>query len=854
MSICLRVSNTSITIEGDLPKPIADEIRSKMSYVVPGHKFMPRYKQDQVIAKFEGREAWDGTKTVALWNRGSLHFPCGLYSYCKEVLTNHQIPYSIVDERLAPRKSSGWSIEGLQLRDYQQTVVDKALKVERGVMKAATGSGKTEIVTQIISDTRAFPAMFYVTSCDLLMQAHDRLSSYIRYNGQPVKIGKIGAGCCDLQPITVATVQSCEMAISGSYTKNKYDDCSLKDGTKFEDSQRKQIVDLVRQSQFVFLDECFVNHTRVLLPNGRTEIIGKLVRQKYDGNVISWNETKNIFEEKQVIGWISKKPSHPIIRVETGRIGGIISTSNHLFYTKRGQIKAGNLKRGDLILSHPSDNRNNLCLSETQKQVVMGTSLGDGSVMFPDKKSQNARITITHSLKQKKYLLYKCNFFQKRFFNFRKVYSGYTGKLEIQAYSKCSSEITEIKNTPKEKIVSKLDFLGICMLYFDDGSTSTKSKTGIISTYAWNEKAIINLVKRLDELGVKSTIYDTSKGKVVYIYAEGMDVLGPYLDKYAPLCMKYKVPKEFRTNQFFIPKPDNKGYGYITVRNVKPHKIREDENVYCLKVKDNHNFVAAGIVVHNCQHTSAETIQTILSNSYSARYRYGGSASPWRDDGLDILIEAAFGRRFCDISASFLIDNGWLIEPTIIFNHFDQNLGPAETWAAHYSKYVVNNEVRNRWIAERALYHMERSRPVIVLVKHVPHAENIAELMNHKCEILTSSGDPAKTPKNRKKYLDQMRNRELMCIIATSLLDEGVDVPAASVGIFAGGGKSSTRELQRVGRFIRKDPNDPNKTNAYIEEFYDHTRFLSHHTKARLKILQTEPRFQIVQNRETASL
>jgi len=510
MSICLRVSNTSITIEGDLPKPIADEIRSKMSYVVPGHKFMPRYKQDQVIAKFEGREAWDGTKTVALWNRGSLHFPCGLYSYCKEVLTNHQLPYSIIDERLAARKSSGWSIEGLQLRDYQQTVVDRALKVERGVMKAATGSGKTEMVTQIISDIRAFPAMFYVTSCDLLMQAHDRLSSYIRYNGQPVKIGKIGAGCCDLQPITVATVQSCEMAISGSYTKNKYDDCSLTDKTKFEDSQKKQIVDLVRQSQLVFLDEC--------------------------------------------------------------------------------------------------------------------------------------------------------------------------------------------------------------------------------------------------------------------------------------------------------------------------------------------------------QHTSAETIQTILNNSYSARFRFGGSASPWRDDGLDILIEAAFGRRFCDISASFLIDNGWLIEPTIIFNHFDQNLGPAETWAAHYSKYVVNNEVRNRWIAERALYHVERGRPVIILVKHVPHAENISELMNHKCEILTSSGDPAKTPKNRKKYLDQMRNRELMCIIATSLLDEGVDVPAASVGIFAGGGKSSTRELQRVGRFIRKDPNDPNKTNAYIEEFYDHTRFLSHHTKARLKILQTEPRFQIVQNRETTSL
>lgn len=510
MSVCLRVSNIAIVIEGDLPKTVSDEIRSKMSYVVPGHKFMPRYKQDQVTAHFEGREPWDGTKTVALWKRGDLHFPSGLASYCKEVLNKHQVQYSVIDERLQAVKSSGWSTEGLNLRDYQSSVVDKAINVQRGVMKSCTGSGKTEIVSKIIQEIAAFPAIFYVTSCDLLMQAHERLSKYIRYNGEHVKIGKIGAGECDIQPITIATVQSCERALVGSYTKNTYDDFNSEDKTKLSEIQRKQVIDLVRQAQFIFYDEC--------------------------------------------------------------------------------------------------------------------------------------------------------------------------------------------------------------------------------------------------------------------------------------------------------------------------------------------------------QHCSADTIQTILNNSFSARYRFGGSASPWRDDGLDILIEASFGRRFCDISASYLIEKGWLLQPIITFNHFDQNLGPAETWAAHYSKYIVNNDVRNRWIANRALFHMEKSRPVIILVKHVPHAENIAELMNNKCEILTSSGDPAKTPKNRKKYLDQMRNRELMCIIATSLLDEGVDVPSASVGIFAGGGKSSTRELQRIGRFIRKDPNDPNKDCAYIEEFYDHTRWLSHHTKARLKILQTEPSFQIIQNRDTLSI
>jgi superfamily II DNA or RNA helicase len=99
-----------------------------------------------------------------------------------------------------------------------------------------------------------------------------------------------------------------------------------------------------------------------------------------------------------------------------------------------------------------------------------------------------------------------------------------------------------------------------------------------------------------------------------------------------------------------------------------------------------------------------------------------------------------------------------------------------------------------------------------------------------------------------------MRAKKLRCIIGTTLLDEGVDVPAAIAGIFAGGGKSSTRALQRVGRFIRLDPSDPNKNAAYIEEFYDHVRYLDHHARSRRKILQTERLFQISDNRATLQL
>jgi superfamily II DNA or RNA helicase len=81
------------------------------------------------------------------------------------------------------------------------------------------------------------------------------------------------------------------------------------------------------------------------------------------------------------------------------------------------------------------------------------------------------------------------------------------------------------------------------------------------------------------------------------------------------------------------------------------------------------------VTVDECQHCSCQTIQTVMGQSYKARLRIGCSASPWRDDGLDILIEACFGKRLCDIDASFLIDNGYLIQPYIIFNHFKLDYG-----------------------------------------------------------------------------------------------------------------------------------------------------------------------------------
>jgi len=851
----IRLGNVSLVLEGELDTAIADEIRKTLSYVVPGHEFMPRYKQDQILAAKTGKTPWDGTKTVARWRDGNIVAPTGLFSYVREIFQKHGVQYTILDERPVAVSSPGWTTEGFDRRDYQIGPTDTALNRQRGVFQMGTGAGKTECAIYIVAKAASIPAMFYVTSTDLLIQAHEKFTKYMRYNGQPTKIGIVGGGHFDLQPITMCTVQTAEKALSGVYTKYQYDDYDENDDTKLNEKQRAELGDYIRSCQCFFCDECFSYDTMVYLPNGKQERIGVLVNKKYKGHVLSFNKDEKRFEKKRVVGWIRKKPTEKIVRVRLGNVSGITCTDNHVFHTMRGEVRASELRRGDAVVSLLGKKRSVQALGNLARQVVLGTSIGDGAIMFGNKKSVGARLVMTHGKKQYGYLSHKCRFLDQLNSKTRKAYSGYTGEKEKQSVSRSSVELAFYARLSKKERINLLDPFGMAVHFLDDGTRN--GNYGTIACNSMTKDEVYCLRDKFLEYGMKTQPSLSSKGYVLYIPKASMDVFGEYIAKMAPRCMRYKVVDKYKSTTPIKPPPGPK-FGYSSVVSVKPARLKEYydyyQDVYCLTVEDNHNFVVGSCVVNNCHHTSCDTIQTIISNSHSARYRFGMSASPWRDDGLDILIEAAFGRKICEIPSSLLIDKGFLVQPTIIFNHFTQALGPAGNFNSHYTRYVVENHVRNKFIAERALeYSKNQGLPTVVLVKWAKHATILADLIQD-CEVLTSSGSKKKNPKKRKLILDKMRSREVKCIIATTLLDEGVDVPSASVGIFAGGGKSSTRALQRVGRFIRPDPMVPDKKGAIIEEFWDHTKWLMHHAKIRKKIYQTEHRYIIADNSDTLKL
>ena len=57
--------------------------------------------------------------------------------------------------------------------------------------------------------------------------------------------------------------------------------------------------------------------------------------------------------------------------------------------------------------------------------------------------------------------------------------------------------------------------------------------------------------------------------------------------------------------------------------------------------------------------------------------------------------------------------------------------------------------------------------------------------------------------KERKQFLDRFRSGEYLVLITSRVLNEGVDVPEASVGIVVSGSGSTREHVQRLGRILR---------------------------------------------------
>lgn len=274
---------------------------------------------------------------------------------------------------------------------------------------------------------------------------------------------------------------------------------------------------------------------------------------------------------------------------------------------------------------------------------------------------------------------------------------------------------------------------------------------------------------------------------------------------------------------------------WTKVKSVKLHKKIE---VYDIEVEDVHCFFANGILVHNCHHVASRTTKEVMTASKSAYWRYGCSATPYRESGDEIMIQAMFGAKIVSINASYLIKKGVLVKPYIFFEPIESACS-YHSYQKIYDACVVNNEKLNNHIADTANHLVKRGLSTLVLVQHFPQGDYLKERIAG-AEFITSRLTSAK----RKEILDKLRSREIKVLIGTSLLDEGVDVPCLDAVLMAGGGASCTRVNQRIGRALRRT-RDSDKDRAVVVIYEHNAKYLSKHADKVRRILKREEEFVI---------
>ena len=248
-------------------------------------------------------------------------------------------------------------------------------------------------------------------------------------------------------------------------------------------------------------------------------------------------------------------------------------------------------------------------------------------------------------------------------------------------------------------------------------------------------------------------------------------------------------------------------------------------------------------IIDECHCVSSETSQMVSNYSKKAYHRFGCSATPYRTDGTDILIHAATGPKIVDISASTLIERGFLVPPKVHFYRMkpDWNKPVPKDYQNVYTKFIVENEERNEKIVKLADYMAEKGERVVILVQRQQHGKILEEMLQKKGRMAKFIfGETCLT--ERSMALDQFSAGVLDVLLGSSILNEGIDVPCITALINAAAGKSSSSYYQKIGRAIRPFEN---KTRAIVIDFIDAVKWLDKHSKERIKVLKTEPLYQI---------
>jgi recombination protein RecA len=365
---------------------------------------------------------------------------------------------------------------------------------------------------------------------------------------------------------------------------------------------------------------CLHFDTRVVLADGTRERIGRIVRQRMDVDVLSYDPVGKSIGPRRVVGWFDNGPTDQFIQFEVrggpARRRCLALTPNHLVFTPRGEVPAGDLKVGDEVLFAMPD----YVLSEDQRQVFLGGAMGDGSIRMVGRHAAHFRVA--HAAFQKGYLEWKHAMLQPfsrpigpfgNGMGFSTLTMPALADIHRGLYDSTGSRVAS------DAALSGLSASGLAVWYGDDGSfMGSYERWGKGKAVLYNKSlvgdsraAVVSALARLDFRHIRDD------GRGFWFNSEETAKLHKMIAPFLHPAVDHKLHPSCRGRFVWHPAAEQTAPSAVALKErrclrVVPVTIEKryakpryrPSHRFDLQVEGNHTYLADGVVVHNSPETT----------------------------------------------------------------------------------------------------------------------------------------------------------------------------------------------------------------------------------------------------------
>ena len=369
---------------------------------------------------------------------------------------------------------------------------------------------------------------------------------------------------------------------------------------------------------------CMSYGTRVTLADGTQEKIGKIVNQRLDVEVLSYDPEQDRVVPRRIVNWFNNGRTERFLQFTVARPGGngkaqFAATGNHLIRTPGGWRPAGELIPGDRVAV--AETRR---LSPQQLQLILGSLMGDGSLSPNTRGRSGTRFRMGHGAKQAAYLDWKVemlgNIPGSRTTNAKGAVFADIHPLPELAELHQAVYFGAGKKHLTWEYLKALTPLALAVWYMDDGCFTLRSKgvqertrggTGRIEICVeamspGSRQRLVQYLRDSRGLDVKLMERGARRVSVLQFTTASTEKFQRLVAPYVHPSMDYKLLPRFRGRFGVRPEFTAPEVGLTAARILDVHAKppARSMNRFDIEVEGSHNYFVDGVMVHNSPETT----------------------------------------------------------------------------------------------------------------------------------------------------------------------------------------------------------------------------------------------------------